>query len=180
MRAVPSGRTADARCQVRRAPGGADGLAMIERIRSALRAHGDKLLFLVVGGVNVVVNYLVFAALLILAGLNSKTSPWYLVDIVLVVAWLLNVSFSWSMFKLFVFRTRGTNWVREWLRSYLVYAPSLVMNLGALGALVGLLHLPPLVGQAIWAVFMAVYSYFGHKWFTFGAPKAEEPEPTSF
>ena len=54
------------------------------------------------------------------------------------------------------------------------------MNLGVLAALVGLFHIPPLVGQAIWAVFMAFYSYFGHKWFTFGAPKEEEPEPTGF
>jgi len=156
---------------------------VIERIRAALHAHGDKLLFLVVGGVNMVFSFALFAFGLWLASLfvPGVRSNWLQVDIVLVFTWLIAVTFSWSTFKLFVFRTRGTNWVREWLRSYAVYAPSLVMNLGVLAALVGLLHIPPLVGQAIWAVFMAVYSYFGHKWFTFGSPKGTpEEEPTGF
>jgi hypothetical protein len=55
------------------------------------------------------------------------------------------------------------------------------MNLGALAALVGLLHMNKILAQVIWAAFMAVYSWFGHKWFTFGTPKgAPEEEPTSF
>jgi putative flippase GtrA len=155
---------------------------VIVRIRALLRAHGDKLLFLVVGGINTVFSFALFAAFLWVADrfVPGIRENWVQVDIVLALSWVFAVTFSWGMFKLFVFRTRGTNWAREWLRSYLVYAPSLVMNLGALGALVGLLHLPPLVGQAIWAVFMAVYSYFGHKWFTFGSPKEQEPEPTTF
>ena len=154
---------------------------MIDRIRAALHAHGDKLLFLVVGGVNTLFSFALFAFGLWVASLFAPDvrSNWVLVDLVLVLTWLVSVTFSWGMFKLLVFRTRGTNWVREWLRAYVVYAPSIVMNLGVLSALVGLLHVPPLVGQALWAVFMAVYSYFGHKWFTFGAPKEEETEPTA-
>jgi putative flippase GtrA len=155
---------------------------VMERMRAALHAHGDKLLFLIVGGINTVFSFALFAFGLWVASLfvPEVRSNWLLVDVVLVMTWLVSVTFSWSMFKLFVFRTRGTNWVREWLRSYAVYAPSIVMNLGVLSALVGLLHLPPLVGQALWAVFMAVYSYFGHRWFTFGAPKDPEDEPTGF
>lgn len=155
---------------------------MIERIKALLHAHGDKLLFLVVGGVNTVFSFGLFALFLWIASLfiPGVRGNWVQVDIVLVASWLISVTFSWGMFKLIVFRTRGTNWVREWMRSYAVYAPSLVMNLGVLAALVGLLHIPALLGQAGWAVFMAVYSYFGHKWFTFGTPKKEQPEPTSF
>ncbi len=157
-------------------------MTTLDRLKAALHAHRDKLLFLVVGGVNTVFSFLLFAAFLwlgdrIVPGIRTN---WLAVDAVLVVTWVFSVLFSFATFKLFVFRTRGTDWVREWLRAYVVYAPSLAMNLGVLSALVGLLHVPPLVGQAIWAVFMAVYSYFGHKWFTFGAPKEDEPEPAAF
>jgi putative flippase GtrA len=152
-------------------------------IARALHAHGDKLLFLVVGGVNTVFAYLLFAVMLYGVELVVPTvrTNWILVDVVLVASWLVAVTFSWATFKLFVFRTRGTNMVREWARAYLVYAPSLAMNLGVMAALVGFFHVPPLLGQAGWAVFMAFYSYFGHKWFTFGAPKGTpEEEPTGF
>lgn len=153
------------------------------RLGAALHAHGDKLLFLLVGGVNTVFSYLLFAGMLFVVerALPGIRRDWVLADAVLVASWLVAVTFSWGTFKLFVFRTRGTDWAREWRRAYVVYAPGLVMNLGVLSALVGLLHVPPLAGQALWAVFMAVYSYFGHKWFTFGTPRGSaEQEPTSF
>jgi len=133
--------------------------------------------------VNTVFSYALFAVALWVVELfvPGVQTNWLRVDLVLVFTWVISVTFSWGMFKLFVFRTRGTNWIREWLRSYAVYASSLVLNLVALWALVGRLHVTPLVSQAIWAVFMAVYSYFAHKWFTFGAPKgAPEEEPTGF
>jgi putative flippase GtrA len=91
------------------------------------------------------------------------------------------VTFSWTTFKRLVFRTRGTDWVKEWRRAYVVYTPSLIMNLGALSALVGLLHVHPLIGQLVWAVFQAIYSYIAHRWFTFGTPGGSpENEPRSF
>ena len=155
---------------------------MTERIRALLHAHGDKLLFLVVGGVNTVFSLALYAVFIAVIDRVAPTQPaWLQADIAAVATWLIAVTFSWGMFKLFVFRTRGTNWVAEWARSYLVYLPSLVMNVGALTALVGLLHINKIVAQLIWAVFMAVYSYFGHKWFTFGTPKGTpEEEPTGF
>ena len=153
---------------------------MIERIKAALHAHGDKLLFLVIGGVNTIFSLVLYAGFVrVVERAAPSTAGWIQADVAAILTWLIAVTFSWGMFKLLVFRTRGTNWVREWARAYLVYLPSLVMNLGALAALVGLLHLDKLVAQIIWALFMAVYSYFGHKWFTFGTPKGgPEEEPT--
>lgn len=148
-----------------------------------LHTHGDKLLFLLVGGVNSLFALGLFALMLLAVEqvIPSVRSNWVLVDVVLVASWLISVTFSWGTFKLFVFRTRGTNWVREWRRAYVVYTPSLIMNLGALSALVGLLHVPPLLGQLVWAVFQAIYSYIAHKWFTFGTPKGTaENEPRGF
>jgi putative flippase GtrA len=156
---------------------------VIERIKALLHAHGDKLLFLVVGGVNTVFSFVLFAVMLwaVAIFVPDVRGDWLKVDLVLFASWLISVTFSWSTFKLFVFRTRGTDWVREWRRAYMVYTPSLVMNLGVLAALVGLLHVPPLVGQAAWALVMAVYSYIAHRWFTFGTPEGTpEEEPTSF
>jgi putative flippase GtrA len=152
------------------------------RVARALHAHGDKLLFVVVGGFKTVVGLGLYAVIVLLTEQALPgVAAWIQADIAAVITWIISVTISWSMFKLFVFRTRGTNWLREWARSYLVYFPSLVMNLGALSALVGLLHLNKILAQVIWAVFMAVYSWFGHKWFTFGTPKGTpEEEPTGF
>jgi putative flippase GtrA len=146
-------------------------------------AHGDKLLFLLVGGVNSVFALGLFALTLLAVEqvIPSVRSNWVLVDVALVASWLISVTFSWATFKLFVFRTRGTNRLKEWRRAYVVYTPSLIMNLGALSALVGLLHVPPLIGQLVWAVFQAIYSYIAHRWFTFGTPRGTpENEPRGF
>ena len=78
---------------------------MIERVAAALHAHRDKLLFLVVGGFNTVFSYALFALGLWLTSLfiPGVRENWLLVDAVLVATWVISVTFSWSMFKLFVF-----------------------------------------------------------------------------
>ena len=159
---------------------------MMGRIKDALRAHGDKLLFLLIGGLNTVFSLALYSLFVIAiewmirVGVLPAMLDWVQADIAMVTSWLFGVTFSWAMFKRFVFRTRGTNWVAEWARSYLVYLPSLIANLGALAALVGVFNLNKIVAQVLWGIVMAFYSWFAHKWFTFGTPKAGEPEPVTW
>lgn len=134
---------------------------LTQRALTFARTHEEKLRFLLVGVCNTAIGYALFAVMLLLLGTERYS-------LALVLGWMISVSISYTNFKLFVFKTRGTNWVAEWLRSYIVYAGGLVVNLLILNAFVKLAHMHPLVGQAASIFFVTIISYLGHKYFTFG------------
>ena len=129
--------------------------------RGLARTHEEKLRFLVTGVVNTAFGYGLFALMLLVWGVSRY-------NYALVSGWVVSVCVSYTNFKLFVFRTRGTNWLAELGRSYLVYAASLAVNLAILNLLVQLAHLHPLLGQFASIFIVTIMSYLGHKYFTFG------------
>ncbi|HEY3317662.1 MAG TPA: GtrA family protein [Coriobacteriia bacterium] len=124
------------------------------------RKHEEKLRFLVTGVVNTAIGYALFALMLLLWGVARY-------NFALVSGWVVSVCVSYGNFKLFVFKTRGTNWVAELGRSYVVYSAALLVNLAVLNAFVRLAHMHPLVGQAASILIVTMMSYLGHKYFTF-------------
>ena len=91
-----------------------------------------------------------------------------------IVATALNITVSFVGYKLFVFRTHG-NFLREYLRSFLVYLPSLLFNAVAIAPLTALLRhaIPshaeqsPYIAGGILAFATVVLSFFGHKHISF-------------
>ena len=69
-------------------------------------------------------------------------------------------------YKLFVFRTKG-NWLKEYLKCYLVYGTGMLSGMGLLWILVSLFKINPAVGNVIATGLVATASYFGHKYFSF-------------
>lgn len=130
---------------------------------------GQFVRYLLVGAWNAVFGYGTFA--LFTAVLNPVVPHGYI--------WasffssLLNITVAYLGYKWFVFRTRG-NYLREWLRCVTVYSGGIIFGLIALPVLVLLIRhhtrfdaQAPYIAGAILMFFMVVYSFLGHKKFSF-------------
>src|ERR1700690_2416650 len=93
-----------------------------------------------------------------------------------VISRLLNISVSYLGYKFFVFKTKG-NYLREWIRCVGVYSGGILFGVLTLPVLVLVMRRntrfvaeAPYIAGAILTAFMAVYSFVGHKKFSFRSP----------
>jgi putative flippase GtrA len=138
---------------------------------SLLVRHGQIVRYLLVGGANTAIGYGSFAGLNYL--LTGHIPFPYMVANVGASVFAITVAFFG--YKLFVFRTKG-NYLREYLRTYVVYGASSLASLGLLPLLVALVgsmvrnqEVVPYVAQAITLPLVVLGSFFGHKKFSFRA-----------
>lgn len=142
--------------------------------------HGEKVRFLVGGFGNTLLGYGLF--LLLIATVGEALSTWagspntvaafvgehyYLV--VQWLDWVLMVPVSTTTMKFFAFRSKG-RWLHQIGRAYLVYLPAQGLSSLILWLTVSIAGLSPQVGQAITIAVTTVFSYLGHKYFTFRVP----------
>ncbi|NQT30049.1 MAG: GtrA family protein [Candidatus Saganbacteria bacterium] len=126
--------------------------------------HRDKIWYLLVGLWNTLFGYLVFVALYFL--LAKKINYMILV----VISNILAITNAYIGYKIFVFRTRG-NYLKEYLRFYVIYGGAIALNLILLPVLVEFFAVTPIVGQGIVMIVIVVGTYFGHKHFSFRVSK---------
>jgi putative flippase GtrA len=139
--------------------------------------HGEKLRYLIVGVINTAISYVLFLALLALLGpalssladssvriLSAIGRVYYLV--VQWIGWVLMVPVSTTTMKYFAFRSKGNLW-HELGKAYFVYLPAQGVSMATLWVSVSVLHLSPQFGQLLAIAFATVFSYLGHKYFTF-------------
>jgi putative flippase GtrA len=93
-----------------------------------------------------------------------------------VISSLLNISVSYLGYKFFVFKTKG-NYLREWIRCVGVYSGGILFGVLALPVLVVIIRRntrfvseAPYIAGALLTAFMVVYSFVGHKKFSFRSP----------
>ena len=128
----------------------------------------EEIRFLIVGGINTVVGYALFALLQITIG-----------DVIgylgsLYLSYALSVTLAFVLHRRFTFRVNGTgNVLLDFLRFASVYVVSLAINTVALPILIELAGMNSLAAQAIIVVVTTLVSYFGHKLFSFR--RAAEP-----
>jgi putative flippase GtrA len=134
-------------------------------VRAVVKSRRGR--YLLVGGFNTVVGYLIGVSLL------YGLSPAVHVLVIGAVANVLAITVAFTTYKLFVFRTRG-RWINEYLRSYLVYGGMAVVGTLLLWILVDGLRLPMWLAQGLAVVLTVVVSYLGHSRYTFSA--ARQPE----
>lgn len=125
--------------------------------------------YLLVGTWNTLFGFGTFA--LLTAVLNRIVPHSYIWASLL--ASLLNITVSYLGYKWFVFRTKG-NYLREWMRCVAVYSGGIIFGLIALPLLVVLIRHntrffaeAPYIAGALLTVVVVVYSFFGHKNFSF-------------
>ncbi len=149
---------------------------LFDRIRH-LFPSGQFLRYLVVGVWNTIFGYGLYV---VFVHLYSKLLPHHylplVVDLASITSTPIGITNSFFCYKFFVFHTTG-NYLKEWLRCFAVYGTGMIPGLIALPILTRVLQTVPMLhgvfaGYAAGALmtgFTAIYSYFGHKKFSFKA-----------
>ena len=117
--------------------------------------------YLCVGGWNTVFGMGVYA--LLHTAFGEKTH--YL--LLAIPANILAITNAFICYKLFVFKTSGTNLLLEYLRCYLVYGGGALVNMGILWLAVSYWGWHPSLANILATTIITIISYFGHKLFTF-------------
>ncbi len=93
---------------------------------------------------------------------------------------VLAITVAYLGYKVFVFKTKG-NYLREYLRCYLVYGTAFLVNLAMLPMLVILLELvvrprayAPYIAGAVLTAGTVVLSFIGHRQYSFAHKKPPE------
>jgi len=127
--------------------------------------------YLLVGAWNTLFGYGAFAALTAL--LDPIVPHSYI--LACVISGLLNITVSYLGYKWFVFKTQG-NYLREWTRCVVVYSGAIGMGVILLPILVLAIrrgtrfdHAAPYIAGAILTGLSVIYSFLGHKRFSFRA-----------
>jgi len=125
--------------------------------------------YLLVGLWNTLFGYGTFA---LLTALLTPIVPYSYIWASLLSS-LLNITVAYLGYKWFVFKTKG-NYLREWLRCVAVYGSGILLTLMALPVLVFVIRRnthfvsqAPYIAGAILTVVVVVYSFIGHKKFSF-------------
>lgn len=152
---------------------GATRRARVERTADALvpgrfQAHGEKILYLAVGGWNTLFGYANFAALYAAFGDSVH------VTLILVISYAISIANAYVCYRYIVFRSRGSV-LREIPRFVGVYLVALAANLVILPLALRVLPLNAYVVQALFTAAVVVVSYFGHKHVSFRGGAAAGP-----
>jgi putative flippase GtrA len=131
--------------------------------------YGQQVRYLLVGAWNTVFGYGAYA---LLYWLLHKDMSYVLI---LIPSTVIAITQNYFGYKFIVFRTQG-NYVREYLKTYLVYGSAFLINLGALPLLVEVAGLPPLAAQALIMAVTVVLSYFFYKHYAFRPRRDDMPD----
>ncbi len=120
--------------------------------------------FLCVGVINTLFGYAVSVLL------YWALSPTLHILVIITIANIINISFSFVTLKLFVFRTKG-HWLVEYIRCYLVYGLSMAIGTVTIWFFVDILTIPFWLSQIAVITGTVIISYIGHTFFSFARPK---------
>lgn len=118
----------------------------------------EKIRFLLVGGFNTVVSYLIFALLYEIVGLHY--------NVALVVQYMITINMSVLTMRYYVFRSSGDFW-REFTKAWSVYIFIFFFNAAMLNLFVKVMGLPPLIAQGLYLIISTVTTFILHKYLSF-------------
>jgi putative flippase GtrA len=149
--------------------------------------HEDKLRYLVAGMWNTLFAMALYNLLLSLLqpSVHSLASDPNAVlaflgrndyNVIFWINWVLCVPQATLAMKYFAFRTPSGRTRREIGKAYFVYLPAQLVSSGIVWLTVEHMHLSPRIAQVFAIAFATVFSYLGHKYFTFRGETAEAVE----
>jgi putative flippase GtrA len=152
--------------------------AVPRSLRPYYDRHEDKLRYLVAGVWNTIfamVLYNVLLSLLQPAVHSLAASPIAALaflgrndyNVIFWINWVLCVPQATLAMKYFAFRTPGGRTGAEIGKAYFVYLPAQLISSGIVWLTVEHLHLSPRIAQVFAIAFSTIFSYLGHKYFTF-------------
>lgn len=139
-------------------------MAQYFRTRFSNLLRNEQFRFLAVGGFNTVFGLVVFYTLEYFFG----NIVGYFVVLLLTFAIILFTSFF--LYRMLVFKTQG-NLTKELFRFSSVYTIPFLANAIALPVLVSGFGWMPSIAQTVIVIFSTIFSYFGHKYFSFRKTK---------
>lgn len=142
----------------------------MKRIRRTL--DDQRVRFLIVGATNTAIGYAIYSVLTI--WVFSAVPFGYLLS--LAVSYAIAIVVAFVLYRRFVFIVEG-HIVRDFLRFVSVYLTAIAFNAIALPVLVEFAHIPPVIAQAIVLVVTTLFSYFGHKLFSFHRHRRTDSAP---
>ena len=120
-----------------------------------------KIKFLLIGIINTLVNYF----------FSIATYYLFYKDFGFVLYNVLNtffgITFSFSMFKFFLFKTDNHLYLKEYFKSYVVYALKILIGFFLLFIFLELLKINIFASQALTIILTTLFTYKGHKNYTF-------------
>ena len=119
----------------------------------------DKIRFLIIGGFNAGVSYLIYSAFCLILGDRTY-------QVALALAWAISSVVSYTTQKFLVFQANG-NWIKEYLKCCTTWFFSYLINAGLLEFIVKILHLNVFVAQIIATITAAMFTYIFFKKFAF-------------
>lgn len=126
----------------------------------------DKIRFLLVGGFNATVQYLLYVIFLFFGGEENFQTA-------LILSWFISSLSSFVTQKVFVFCTKGkpVDWIKEYIKCLGVWVTSYIINAIVLEGLVTYGKMNPYIAQIIAVACTTVTSYILLKYFAFGHKK---------
>ena len=125
-----------------------------------------KIKFLLIGITNTLVNYF----------FSIGTYYLFYKDFGFVLYNILNIifgiTFSFSMFKFFLFKTDNHLYLKEYAKSFVVYSLKILIGIFLLFIFLELLRINIFVSQALTIVLTTLFTYKGHKNYTFKTIKS--------
>ena len=118
--------------------------------------------YIIVGIWNTFFSYAAFVMLYYLLNVSVHYMA------ILVLSQIVGLTNAYICYKVFVFKTKG-NIVREYLRFYVVYGTTFVVNLALIALFVEILTLNPVVSQGVIAFIVVIMAYIGHDRFSFNS-----------
>lgn len=127
----------------------------LRRILDAKQAR-----YLIVGGGNTAFGYGITVGLYYLLVHHLH------IVVISLIANVIGITVSFITYKVFVFRTHG-QWLREYLRAYVVYGFAALLSTALLWLLVNMAGIRIWIAQGVVVVLIVILSYLGHNFFTF-------------
>ena len=134
-------------------------MKFLEKIYNSWLKIDDKIRFVLIGGVNAAVSYVIFVLLILILGETHH-------QICVAGQWVLSSFISYLNQKFFVFNTRG-NYIAEYLKCCSTWAVSYVLNVIILELLIRYLLKNVFVAQFISLFVVSVVTYILFKYFAF-------------
>ncbi|MFA5241769.1 MAG: GtrA family protein [Sulfuricella sp.] len=135
---------------------------LVNLVTSPSPENRKKIRYIAVGVWNTVFSYVAFVFLYYL------TNSWLHYMLILVLSQVVGLTNAYICYKLLVFKTKG-NIVREYLRFYIVYGTTFIVNLVLIAIFVEALGINPVISQGVIAIIVVTMAYFGHSRFSFNA-----------
>ncbi len=126
----------------------------------ALRIDEEKTKYLIVGAWNTFFGVSCFLVL----NLFLKQTVHYIG--ILTVSYIISITNNFLSYKFFVFKSKG-NYLREYLKFYVVYASTFLINIVLMAAFKEVFKMSTQVSFLVTFALVTMVSYLGHKRYTF-------------